>query len=137
MTGQEIKKVCDLLSQTTGVEWRHAPASHTPTPKENDFFADLKLRNGCRLTVFVKDDTSYISIYGNEFEGMRDNLSKHEKEVVGLAIDKFKVHDSDPDGANAVWCSFQHRGGEDWYANYEQVVYTVKVFLDWLLAVVA
>ena len=134
---EPIKKICDLLTQVTKAEWRHAPASHTPTPQKNDFFADLKLRNGCCLTIFVKDDTSYVCIYGNDFKTMRDKLREHRKEVVGLAIDKFKVHGSKPEGTNAVWCSFQHRGGEDWCANYEQVVYTVKIFLNWLLAVVA
>lgn len=153
MTKSEILDVCDLMAQTItkelglrcghyiqGKENYSRPGFQPPA--EHDFYVDLPLgANGdVKARLFVKDDGSHVCVYGTDFEKMREKIRAHERETERLGINHFEVYESEPKtGVRAVWCRFWHHEDkkEAWYANRQQVVQTLKAFLEWLTAVVA
>lgn len=156
MTEPQINEVCELMKQTIaeelGLRCGHRIKGKKvysqpgyQDPGKHDFFVDFPCSANVKARLFIKDNTSYACVYGNGFRGeggTRAKISAREREVAGLGIEKFKVSSSNPklkspEKDMAVWCGFHHGGGENWYANRQQVIATIKDFLKWLRKIVA
>lgn len=151
MTGEQITEICNLMEKTItkelGLRCGHYSQGKEnyfrtgyQSPKGHDFYVDLSFgANGnVKARLFAKDDGSHVCVYGTDFKEMRDKIRTHERETARLGIYDFEVYESEPKtSARTVWCRFHHRGGENWYANRQQVILTLKAFLEWLSSVVA
>ena len=153
MTDEQIKETCDLMTQTItkelGLRCGHYSQGKDAyfragfqSPKEHDFYVDLPfcVNGNIKARLFAKDDGSHVCVYGTDFVEMRKKIRAHERETARLGIYNFEVYESEPKtSARAVWCRFWHQEEKkaSWYARREQVVQTLKAFLEWLTAVVA
>ena len=150
MTDEQINEICALMKQTITEELglrcghrRQGPQAYKrpgyQTPGKSDFFVDLPTgANGkIRARLFAGYHTLTVSVYGTDFKEMREKIRARRCEVAKLAIDRFEVPNTSPQGDQAVWCRFKHRGGKNWSGDPEQDVQTLKAFLKWLTAVVA
>ena len=140
MTEEQITEICNLMAHSITKELglRCGHRSYR-TPGKHDFFVDLPTgANGkIRARLFAGYHTSTVSVYGTDFREMREIIRARQCETAKLAIDQFKVPNTDPKGDQAVWCRFKHRGGKNWSGDPKQEVQTLKDFLKWLTAIVA
>ena len=150
MTDVQTTEICNLMEKTITKELglRCGHRSQGPriykrpgyqTPGVHDFFVDLPPgANGkIRARLFAGYHTSTVSVFGTDFKEMRERIRARECETSNLAIDRFEVPNTSPQGVQAVWCRFKHRGGKNWSGDPEQEVQTLKDFLKWLTAIVA
>ncbi len=149
MTGEQITEICNLMEKTItkelGLRCGHRSQGSQvykrpgyQTSGAHDFFVDLPTgANGkIRARLFAGYHTSTVSVFGTDFKEMRERIRARECETSNLAIDRFEVPNTSPQGDQAVWCRFKHRGGKNWSGDPEQEVQTLKDFLKWLTAIV-
>lgn len=150
MTEEQMTEICNLMAQSITKELglRCGHRSQGPrayrrpyyqTPGKHDFFVDLPTgANGdIKARLFAGYHTSTVSVYGTDFREMREKIRARQCETANLAIDRFEVPNTNPQGGQAVWCRFKHRGGKNWSGDPKQEVQTLKAFLEWLMAVIA